>query len=1806
LNGKSQDSPNPFVRADSKSVKSRLKMLQFDEAFYLAQNPDVAAAIEAGVVGSAEEHFNTFGFREGRNPNPLFDTSHYLSQNPDVADADVNPLEHFNAHGDSEGRSPNPLFDAAFYLQQNPDVAEAGINPFEHFLSFGASEGRDPSPFFDMSFYNEQNPDVTEAGVNPLTHFLSSGQEEGRAPNADGSTPPDPNASPAEPDGEPEPDVPAPVPGGGGGGGGGGGAPVNGAPSVAFTPALTQIDENADTSARTKVADILISDDGLGDLTVSLTGDDAGLFEIDGTELYLKAGVTLDFEQQQSLNVAVTVDDSTIGATPDDRADFSLTVSDVNEAPTAVTLTAVATSLDENTDTTSAIKIADIAVTDDALGTETLGLTGADADKFEIVGTELFLKAGTALDADTDTSFEVAVTADDTTIGAANSVEATSDTFTLTINNVDEAPQITSSATPAAVAENTATVLTPTATDPDGETAVFSVAGGANQDLFEIDGSGDLAFKAAPDYESLTDTNGDGTSDPLEVVIRATDPNDNTLFDEQTVSVTVSDVNEAPTAVTLTAVATSLDENTDTTSAIKIADIAVTDDALGTETLGLTGADADKFEIVGTELFLKAGTALDADTDTSFEVAVTADDTTIGAANSVEATSDTFTLTINNVDEAPQITSSATPAAVAENTATVLTPTATDPDGETAVFSVAGGANQDLFEIDGSGDLAFKAAPDYESLTDTNGDGTSDPLEVVIRATDPNDNTLFDEQTVSVTVSDVNEAPTAVTLTAVATSLDENTDTTSAIKIADIAVTDDALGTETLGLTGADADKFEIVGTELFLKAGTALDADTDTSFEVAVTADDTTIGAANSVEATSDTFTLTINNVDEAPQITSSATPAAVAENTATVLTPTATDPDGETAVFSVAGGANQDLFEIDGSGDLAFKAAPDYESLTDTNGDGTSDPLEVVIRATDPNDNTLFDEQTVSVTVSDVNEAPTAVTLTAVATSLDENTDTTSAIKIADIAVTDDALGTETLGLTGADADKFEIVGTELFLKAGTALDADTDTSFEVAVTADDTTIGAANSVEATSDTFTLTINNVDEAPQITSSATPAAVAENTATVLTPTATDPDGETAVFSVAGGANQDLFEIDGSGDLAFKAAPDYESLTDTNGDGTSDPLEVVIRATDPNDNTLFDEQTVSVTVSDVNEAPTAVTLTAVATSLDENTDTTSAIKIADIAVTDDALGTETLGLTGADADKFEIVGTELFLKAGTALDADTDTSFEVAVTADDTTIGAANSVEATSDTFTLTINNVDEAPQITSNEGGSSAIVTVAENQTAVTTIVAADAEDDADGLASTFVSFDISGGADQDLFGINTTTGALFFSNAPDFESPASADGDNSYEVEVRARDSVGLESRQIITVDVTGVPDVDLAAFSTNDVRVVAPGNVFFPIAAGGSTLPASSTTPLGSSAVQINAVQAGYYLIDLSLETFKLHSSSNSFQYSLFLNDNIIDQEYVRNAQGTLENVDMTEVVYLEAGQHIIQLQGSDTSANLDNVDIDIIGLPQVTEAFSTNDVRVVANGSGFLPIATGETVLPTSNITKLSNTAIQINAVQDGYYFIDLSLETFKLTNEIFRYSLLLDGQTIDQELVRNAPGTLTNVDMTEVVYLEAGQHIIQLQGSGTSANLDNVDIDIVGLPQVTDAFSTNDVRVVANGSGFLPIAAGETAVPTSNITKVSNTAIQINAVQDGYYFIDLSLETFKLTNEIFRYSLLLDGQTIDQELVRNAPGTLANVDMTEVVYLEAGQHIIQLQGSGSSANLDNVDIDIVGLGLFLDT
>ncbi|MEZ5729474.1 MAG: cadherin domain-containing protein [Burkholderiaceae bacterium] len=176
-------------------------------------------------------------------------------------------------------------------------------------------------------------------------------------------------------------------------------------------------------------------------------------------------------------------------------------------------------------------------------------------------------------------------------------------------------------------------------------------------------------------------------------------------------------------------------------------------------------------------------------------------------------------------------------------------------------------------------------------------------------------------------------------------------------------------------------------------------------------------------------------------------------------------------------------------------------------------------------------------------------------------------------------------------------------------------------------------------------------------------------------------------------------------------------------------------------------------------------------------------------------------------------------------DANGDNVYEVMVQVDD---GGGRV-----DDQTLTVNVTpvnDNAPRITSNGGGATAIVGVPENTTWVTNVVAVDADQPAQ-----TVGFAIVGGADAARFSIDPVTSELTLVAPLDREAPVDANLDNVYEVTVEASDGLGLVDTQAISMTVLGVNEAPVATGDTSITDVfeedaAAPGdtiaNLFLPV--------------------------------------------------------------------------------------------------------------------------------------------------------------------------------------------------------------------------------------------------------------------------------------------------------------------------------------------------------------------------------------------
>ena len=163
-------------------------------------------------------------------------------------------------------------------------------------------------------------------------------------------------------------------------------------------------------------------------------------------------------------------------------------------------------------------------------------------------------------------------------------------------NNVPEpnAPPAFTSAASFSVAENQTAVDMVEATDEDAaDTVSYAITGGADQAKFDIDASsGVLTFKDAPDHENPTDAGGNNT---YMVTVTATGgTGDRAMTAEQSITVTVTDVDEIPAVLTVV-VTSSPGTGTDTYGQGQTIEVTVTFN----QAVTVTGTPRIEFEVGG-------------------------------------------------------------------------------------------------------------------------------------------------------------------------------------------------------------------------------------------------------------------------------------------------------------------------------------------------------------------------------------------------------------------------------------------------------------------------------------------------------------------------------------------------------------------------------------------------------------------------------------------------------------------------------------------------------------------------------------------------------------------------------------------------------------------------------------------------------------------------------------------------------------------------------------------------------------------------------------------------------------------------------------------------------------------------------------------------------------------------------------------------------------------------------------------------------------------------------------------------------
>ena len=1071
-----------------------------------------------------------------------------------------------------------------------------------------------------------------------------------------------------------------------------------------------------------------------------------------------------------------------IGATDGTNSiqqEISVTIQNVNEAPTYAQPSATL-AVDEN----QAEVIYTSAASDPDSDTLEYTLSGADASAFDINSTSGELRFDPAPDYENSSSsgdanvYSIAITASDSEYQATESL-------TISVDNLnDETPQFTTTADPIEVSENTNDPITITATDADidADPVAYTLEGTDAAAFATISTSGTLQFSfvATPNREEPQDQNQDNV---YEIQVVASDSVNQSELD---LEIHVLDVNEPHSFASASAMV-EVDENNPQAAAIHTA--VVVDPEQAQLNYSLSGADASVFSINQTNGEITFNSApdhenpADADQDNTYNLEINVSDADYSATQQL-------TVEVSNLnDNHPEFTASPDTIDYVENDTSAIylaSSYTSDADGDTLAYSLSGTDSAVFSIVAASGELRFISAPDYDVPADQNQDNTYE-LEVVA-----SDGAYSTPHSLQVQVSDINEPPTFASEKA-SESVYEGNDVDAVIYQA--AATDPEQVQLVYSISGTDADDFNIgqqsgeIRFNLEPDFDSPADSDGDSVYELIVYASDGTYSADLELE-------VTVRGLnDNGPQFSEASVSKDYPEgSTAVVHTASdyASDPDGDQISYQLDGD-DALLFDITSdTGAVSFLAVPDFEDRKDTNQDNVYDLIIIA------SDGAQSGSQILTISLTNVNEDPSFATASTSFT-LNENDTTSLALAAASDPDGEDLtyslpsdIGNQHdyqyFTLLSGPAIAFNDPGADY----ENSSDKNDDGVYEFILRASDGNLSSADHA------ITVTIADLNEAPLSSSASFPLAFDEGfNAVVHTASnyASDPDGDTLEYTLSGADAEDFSIISSSGAVSFLAIPDYENQQDQ---GRNNVYDITVVASDGE---LETQQTLTITIADINEAPafdpgsttdlqlsendlSSLTLPA-ATDPDANNVITYSL-LSHNSTTDYqyfALDTSIPSIAFNDPEADSQVGADY----ESPQDANGDQTYEFILRASDSELD-------TDLVITVTIENINETPVFTN---GDSLSLDVDEDSSALVYTASAT---DPDSQSTIFYT---ASGADADDFSLDSASGELYFNPAPDFESPTDADQNNIYELTITASDGA-LESHQALTLTVIDLNEI------------------------------------------------------------------------------------------------------------------------------------------------------------------------------------------------------------------------------------------------------------------------------------------------------------------------------------------------------------------------------------------------------------------
>ncbi len=778
---------------------------------------------------------------------------------------------------------------------------------------------------------------------------------------------------------------------------------------VEASDVVTSFDEN---TSEISLAQFAIVNPGEQNYTVTIEGEGSDAFTYNQETNSLEVIQELDHESQASVELTVTFtsDNGDI-----QEVAFALDVTDVDEAvvlavepvntisEAAISSELIANQVNVSETVPAGTVVATFSATDPEGNALSYSLSGSGSDLMTVSETGEVTLTGD-LDFEANSTLVVMLEISD----GAN---ITTEEITINVINDDEPATIAATLNASSFAENAAigaAIASVDASDPEGSAVTFTLSG-TGSDNFSIDASGNITLASGLDYETAT-------SYDLTVVA-----DDGTYASTEVITISVADVNEAPT-LSATVAFNAFLENTATGTTI--ATSSATDPEAGAISYSLSGTGSENFS-VSSDGTVTLASGLDYETATGYAITLTASD----GANSV---SETLTINVGDINEAPSLTNSLAASSFAENVATgttIATASASDPEAQTITYSLSGTGSEN-FSVDSAGNITLSSTLDYETATS---------YSLTLTASDGANST---SNTINISVDDVIELSIALASSSV--SLSETA--TSGTSVTTTATTTDGSATVTYSLSGTGSDNFA-VSSDGTVTTAASLDYETTTSYSLTLTATDGT----NTV-----TDNLTINITDVDLSLSASLASAAQSEGLSTGTTiATSSNSNAEgTVTYSLTDADNK--FSIDSStGEVTLANALDYETKTSH---------EFTITATDGVTTT---SETFTLSVSDLKINSLAVTLANSGAALAESS--SSGTSVGSSSITNPESETVSYSLSGTGSSNFA-VDSSGNVTTNATLDFETAQSYALTLTA---TAGG----NTTTDTFTVNVGNVEE---------------------------------------------------------------------------------------------------------------------------------------------------------------------------------------------------------------------------------------------------------------------------------------------------------------------------------------------------------------------------------------------------------------------------------------------------------------------------------------------------------------------------------------------------------------------------------------------------------------------------------------------------------------------------------------------------------------------------------------------------------